>query len=101
MKMEKILSILLWIGCIGMLSFAYEDYLHAEFSFHEDEGMIVGKGVGKNVKNIYGNYDVENEYWLQINGEKIVVRKEVYESVEADEAVRVTRTKYGTMIESQ
>ncbi|MEH7444510.1 hypothetical protein V7201_19535 [Bacillus sp. JJ1122] len=99
--MEKILSILLWIGCIAMLSFAYEDYLVTEFSFHEEEGIIAGKGVGKNVKNIYGNYNVENEYWLQINGKKIVVRKELYDSVEADEAVRVNRTKYGTMIESQ
>jgi len=99
--MEKILSILLWIVCIGMLSFAYEDYLHTEFSFQEVEGIIADKGVEKNVKNIFGNYDVENEYWLRINSEKIVVRKDVYESVEADQAVKVNRTKYGTMIESR
>jgi len=101
MNMEKILHIFLWISCIGLLSFAYEDYLYNEFSMQINQGTIAEKGVEKVVRNIYGNYGVENEYWLQLNGEKLVVTRSVYQSVKANDAVNVSRTKHGTLVEKQ
>lgn len=99
MTMAKIFYILLWITCIGFLSFAYDDFLEAEFSLQELQGMITKKGVEKVVSNMYGNYRVENEYWLLLNGDKIVVTEAVYKSVEANDEVKVSKTKYGTLIE--
>lgn len=101
MNMEKILHILLWIGCIGLLSFAYEDYLYAEFSLQKNQGTITEKGVEQVVSNIYGNYGVDNEYWLLLDDEKLVVTRAVYQSVEANDAVNVSRTKHGTLIQKQ
>jgi hypothetical protein len=101
MNMEKILHIFLWISCIGLLSFAYEDYLYAEFSMQKNQGTITEKGVERVVRNIYGNYGVVNEYWLQLDDEKLVVTKAVYQSVKANDAVNVSRTKHGTLIEKQ
>jgi hypothetical protein len=97
--MRKILFVLLWISCIVLLSFAYEDYLYSEFAVESVQGVVEDKGVAKTIKNTYGNFTEELEYWIQLNGEKIVVSKEVFDGVEGKKEIRVNRTKHGIVME--
>ncbi len=97
--MRKLLYVLLWISCIVLLSFAYEGYLYSEFAVESVQGVLEDKGVGKTIKNTYGNFTEESEYWIQLNGEKIVVSKAVFDGVEGKKEIRVNRTKHGIVIE--
>jgi hypothetical protein len=97
--MRKLLYVLLWISCIVLLSFAYEGYLYSEFALESVQGVVEDKGVAKTVKNTYGNFTEEVEYWIQLNGEKIVVNKVVFDKVNGKKEIRVNRTKHGVVIE--
>lgn len=93
------MSVFLWISCIVLLSFAYEDYLYSEFAVETVQGVVEDKGIAKTIKNTYGNFTEELEYWIQFNGEKIVVNKVVFDGVEDKKEIRVNRTKHGVVIE--
>ncbi|RSD28734.1 hypothetical protein [Mesobacillus subterraneus] len=97
--MKKILKGILWIGCIGLLSFAYEDYLLSEFYVQTSKGVVMDKGVVKKIKNTYGNFIEEKEYWMTVNNERFVISKGQYDGVELETEVKVSRTKHGNLIE--
>ncbi|WLR57440.1 hypothetical protein LC048_11630 [Mesobacillus subterraneus] len=97
--MKKILYFIIWSFCIVLLSFAYEDYLYSQFKLDSSQGMVEDKGVGKTTKNIYGNFTEEPEYWIQLNGEKIIVTKAIYEEVQQHRQIKIMNTKHGTVIE--
>ncbi|MBT2695458.1 hypothetical protein [Bacillus sp. ISL-55] len=97
--MKRILYFIIWISCIGLLSFAYEDYLYSQFQVDSAQGIVEDKGVRKTTRNIYGNFTEEREYWIQLNGEKIVVTKAIYEDVYHDRQIKLMRTQNGMVIE--
>ena len=97
--MKKILYFIIWISCIVLLSFAYEDYLYSQFKVDAVEGIVEDKGVGIKTSNIYGNFTEEREYWIELNGEKFVVSKETYESVQQQRQIKVMSTQHGMVIE--
>jgi hypothetical protein len=91
--------VFLWLSCIVLLSFAYEDYLYSEFAVETVQGVVEDKGIAKKIKNTYGNFTEELEYWIQLNGEKIAVNKVVFDGAEGKEEITVNRTKHGIVIE--
>lgn len=97
--MSKLFYVLLWISCIVLLSFAYEGYLYSEFAVESVQGVVEDKGVAKTIKNTYGNFTEESEYWIQLYGEKIVISKAAFDDVKVKKEVRVNRTKHGIVIE--
>lgn len=97
--MKNIISIVLWISCIGLLSFAYEGFLSEEFRFQQSQGFITEKGTETLVSNQYGNYQSEKRYWVLFLNEKIEVNKQAYNSLHVNDEVIVNRTKHGIAIE--
>lgn len=97
--MKKLLYFIIWISCIVLLSFAYEGYLYSQFKVDAADGFVEDKGVDIATRNIYGNFTEEREYWIQLNGEKIVVNKSVYEGAHQYTQIRLMRTQHGMMIE--
>ncbi|ESU33309.1 hypothetical protein G3A_06870 [Bacillus sp. 17376] len=97
--MKKILYFITWSGCIILLSCAYEDYLYSQFKVDTAQGIVEDKWVGKTTRNIFGNFTEEREYWIQLNGEKIVVTKAIYEEVNRHRQIKLTRTQHGMLIE--
>jgi hypothetical protein len=96
--LKKILYIIIWVSCIVLLSFAYEDYLYSQFKVDSAQGIVEDKGVGKTTKNIFGNFTEEKEYWIQLNGEKIVVTKAIYESAQKHRQIKLMSTNHGMVI---
>jgi hypothetical protein len=96
---NKILYFIIWISCIGLLSFAYEDYLYSQFNVDSAQGIVEEKGVEKITRNIFGNFTEEREYWVQLDGEKIVVSKVIYERALPHRQIKLMRTQYGMVIE--
>lgn len=97
--MKKILYYIIWVCCIVLLSFAYEDYLYSQFKLVSAEGIVEEKGVAKTTRNIFGNFTEEREYWIQLDGEKIVVSKAIFEKVQQHRQIKLTRTQHGMVIE--
>ncbi|MFT9597803.1 hypothetical protein [Mesobacillus sp.] len=97
--LKKILYFTIWISCIGLLSFAYEDYLYSQFKVDSTQGIVEDKGVWETTRNIYGNFTEEREYWIRLNGEKIVVTKAIYEDVHQHMQIKLMRTQHGMVIE--
>jgi hypothetical protein len=97
--MKKIFSILLWASSIGLLSFAYDDFLSNELYLKEEHGLITSKGVETYVSNLYGNYQADKLYWIEILDEKIMVTKGVFQSVHVRDEVKISRTKHGVFVE--
>lgn len=97
--MKKILYIIIWIVCIVLLSFAYDDFLYSQFKVDSVQGNVEDKGVGKTIKNAYGNFTEEREYWIQISGKKIVVTKAIYEDAQQHTQIKLMSTQHGTVIE--
>jgi hypothetical protein len=92
---------LVWVSCIGMLSLAYEDFLHNEFSIFEVQGVVSQKWREGTVKNSYGNYFDESEYWVRLNDEKIVVPKRVYQEIEVKDLIKLSKTKHGMLVQKR
>jgi hypothetical protein len=97
--LKKILYFIIWVSCIFLLSFAYEDYLYSQFKVDTTQGIVEDKGVEKTTRNIFGNFTEEREYWIQLNGEKIVVTKAIYEKVHQHRQINLMRTQHGMMFE--
>ncbi|MGV2941372.1 hypothetical protein AB5I83_17350 [Mesobacillus sp. LC4] len=97
--MKRILMIIIWGGCIVLLSLAYEDYLYSQFEVHSVKGTVKDKGVTNTTMNTFGNFTEEREYWIRLNGEKIVVTKAIYEYVHQDRQIKLMRTQHGMVIE--
>lgn len=81
------------------MSFAYEDYLYSQFKVDSAQGVVEDKGVGKTTKNIYGNFTEEREYWIQLDGERIVVPKAIYEHAQQHKEINLMKTQHGMVIE--
>ena len=96
--LKKILYIIIWAGCITLLSFAYEDYLYSQFEVNFIQGSVDDKGVNKITRNIYGNFTEEHEYWIQLGGEKISVTKSVYENTKEQRNIRIMSTQHGLVV---
>lgn len=90
---------MIWIICIVLLAFAYEEYLYSQFKVEAAEGIVEDKGIGVSARNIYGNFTEEKEYWIQLNGEKIVVNKSVYEGAHQHRQIKLMSTSHGMLIE--
>ena len=97
--MKSILVTMTWFSCIVLLSLAYEDYLYSQFGVHSVKGTVEDKGVTNTTMNTFGNFTEEREYWIRLNGEKIVVTKAIYENVHQDRQIKLMRTQHGMVIE--
>ncbi|MBS8263744.1 hypothetical protein DYI25_04710 [Mesobacillus boroniphilus] len=97
--MKKILHFIIWSGCIILLSFAYEDYLYSQFKVNSAQGIVEDKGVGTTTRNIYGNFTEEREYWIQLNGEKIVVTRSIFADAQRHRQIKLMRTQHGMVME--
>lgn len=84
-----------------MLSFAYEDFLDNEFSVYEVQGVVSQKGRDGMVKNSFGNYFEDTEYWLYLNDEKILVPKRVYQEIEVKDLIKLSQTKHGMFVQKR
>jgi hypothetical protein len=97
--MKKILFILFWVLCIGLLSSAYGEFIESEFRIQKVQGFIKKKGTETAVSNLYGNYQDEKQYWIEVLDEKIAVTKEAYQGLRVYDEVIVSRTKHGVLVE--
>lgn len=97
--MKKIVYFIIWVSCIVLLSFAYEDYLYSQFKVDAAQGIIEDKGVGTVTRNIYGNFTEEREYWIQLNGKKIVVTRSIYADAQRHRQIKLIRTQHGMVME--
>jgi hypothetical protein len=96
---KKILYFIIWICCIVLLSFAYEDYLFSQFKVDSAQGIVEDKGAAKTTRNIFGNVTEEREYWIQLDGKKIVVTKGIYDEVQQQSQIKLMRTQHGMVID--
>lgn len=97
--MKSILVTMTWLSCIVLLSLAYEDYLYCQFEVQSVKGTVEDKGVTNTTMNTFGNFTEERQYWIRLNGEKIVVTKAIYENVHQDRQIKLMRTQHGMVIE--
>lgn len=81
------------------MSFAYEDYLYSQFKVDSAQGVVEDKGVGITTKNLYGNFTEEREYWIQLDGKRIVVSKAIYEHAQQHKEINLMKTQHGMVIE--
>jgi cytidine deaminase len=96
--MKKILYCMIWVCCIVLLAFAYDDFLYSQFKVEAAEGIVEDKGIGVSIRNIYGNFTEEREYWIQLNGEKMAVNRAVYEGAEQHRKIKIMITDHGMAI---
>jgi hypothetical protein len=97
--MKKILYCIIWACCIVLLAFAYDDYLYTNFKVDSAVGVVEDKGISISTSNIYGNFAEERKYWIQLNGEKMVVNKSVYERAQQHREIKLMITNHGMAIE--
>ena len=97
--MRKIIRSFIWVCCIVLLAFAYDDYLYSFFKVDSAVGVVEDKGINITTRNTYGNYQEEREYWIQLNGEKMVVNKSVYQAAQQHRKIKLMITNHGMAIE--
>ncbi|MBT2636843.1 hypothetical protein [Bacillus sp. ISL-39] len=62
-------------------------------------GIVEDKGISVATRNIYGNFAEERQYWIKLNGEKMVVNKSVYDGAQQYKKIKLMITNHGVVRE--